>query len=107
MQLKPKCKFISAHAFYHFWVTKLPFYSQLCDGNLDIPEPKSADEVALLYFEAFNIQPVKLNLSFVRTQGVNIVDERASGDSAIMFMINVLTMAIGNINVRNINILKC
>lgn len=51
-------------------------YSQLCDDNLDIPEPKTVDDVAQIYFEVFNIQPVKLNLSFVRTQGVNIVDER-------------------------------
>lgn len=50
--------------------------SQLCDDNLDIPEPKTTDDVAQLYFEVFNIQPVKLNLSFVRTQGANIVDER-------------------------------
>ncbi|KAJ2960621.1 hypothetical protein NQZ79_g4034 [Umbelopsis isabellina] len=71
---------------------------QLCDESLDIPEPKTTDDVALLYFEAFNIQPVKLNLSFVRTQGANIVDERPTGDSAIMFLINVLTMALGNIN---------
>jgi len=71
---------------------------QLCDDNLDIPEPKTTDDVAQLYFEVFNIQPVKLNLSFVRTQGVNIVDERPTGDSALMFLINVLTMALGNIN---------
>jgi hypothetical protein len=77
------------------------FDRQLCDDSLDIPEPKTTDEVAQLYFEAFNIQPVKLNLSFVRTQGANIVDERPTGDSAIMFLINVLTMALGNINVRN------
>ncbi|KAI9287283.1 vacuolar protein sorting-associated protein vps13 [Umbelopsis sp. AD052] len=71
---------------------------QLCDDNLDIPEPKTTDDVAQLYFEVFNIQPVKLNLSFVRTQGANIVDERPTGDSALMFLINVLTMALGNIN---------
>lgn len=70
---------------------------------------------------------MKLNLSFVRTEHVNVVDERyanscyfinrfvtlgcfnvipysisihrPSGSSPITFFLNILTMALGNINV--------
>lgn len=55
------------------------FYSshrKLCDDNLEIPEPKSVEAEAQLYFEMFLVQPAKLNISFVRTDRVNAVDER-------------------------------
>lgn len=78
---------------------------------------KPQDGVAQLYFEMLSIQPIEFDLSFVRTDQVNIVDERyvrstqyndssytqrgnrAQGNSALTFFVNVLTMAIGNINV--------
>ncbi|RUS21382.1 hypothetical protein BC937DRAFT_92871, partial [Endogone sp. FLAS-F59071] len=70
----------------------------LVDESIEIPEPKTSEGEAQLYFEVFNIQPMKLNISFVRTEHVNVVDERPSGSSPITFFLNILTMALGNIN---------
>jgi hypothetical protein len=45
---------------------------------MDIPDPKVQEEAEGLYFEVFNIQPMRLNLSFVRTERINAypVEER-------------------------------
>jgi hypothetical protein len=45
---------------------------------MDIPDPKVQEEAEELYFEVFNIQPMRLNLSFVRTERINAspVEER-------------------------------
>lgn len=69
----------------------------LCDDNLEIPEPKKLAESSDIYFEALHLQPALTNLSFVRTERVN-ADDRGSSHNAIMFFVNMLTMAIGNIN---------
>jgi hypothetical protein len=39
--------------------------------EIDIPDPKVEEEAEELYFEVFNIQPMRLNLSFVRTERIN------------------------------------
>jgi vacuolar protein sorting-associated protein 13A/C len=44
-----------------------------------------------------HIQPAQLDLSFVRTERVN-VEDKTSSRNPLMFFLNVLTMAIGNIN---------
>jgi vacuolar protein sorting-associated protein 13A/C len=44
-----------------------------------------------------NIQPMQLDLSFVRTERVN-VEDKTSSRNPLMFFLNVLTMAIGNVN---------
>ncbi|KAI1002652.1 Vacuolar protein sorting-associated protein 13 [Podosphaera aphanis] len=69
----------------------------LCDDNLDIPEPKQDQFGQDIYFELLNIQPMQLDLSFVRTDRVN-VEDKTSSRNPLMFFLNVLTMAIGNIN---------
>jgi vacuolar protein sorting-associated protein 13A/C len=69
----------------------------LCDENLDIPEPKQEQAGQDMYFELLNIQPMQLDLSFVRTDRVN-VEDKTSSRNPLMFFLNVLTMAIGNIN---------
>lgn len=45
---------------------------------MDIPDPKVLEEAEELYFEVLNIQPMRLNLSFVRTERINAppIDER-------------------------------
>ncbi|KAI9031000.1 hypothetical protein CLU79DRAFT_842748 [Phycomyces nitens] len=73
------------------------------DGKLweytnEIPDVNLEDGVAQLYFEMLSIQPIRVDLSFLRTDELNIVDERPQGNSPLMFFINILTMAIGNIN---------
>jgi vacuolar protein sorting-associated protein 13A/C len=69
----------------------------LCDENLDIPKPKQQQAGQDIYFELLNIQPMQLDLSFVRTEKVN-VEDKTSSRNPIMFFLNVITMAIGNVN---------
>lgn len=70
---------------------------KLCDEGLDLPEPKQEQSGQDIYFEALNIQPMQVDLSFMRTERVNIED-KTSTRNPIMFFVNVLTMAIGNVN---------
>ncbi|EHL03290.1 putative Vacuolar protein sorting-associated protein 13 [Glarea lozoyensis 74030] len=70
---------------------------KLCDEDLDIPEPKQEQSGQDIYFELLNLQPMQLDLSFVRTDRVN-VEDKTSSRNPLMFFLNVLTMAIGNIN---------
>lgn len=69
----------------------------LCDESLDIPEPTQDQSSQDIYFELLNIQPMQLDLSFVRTDRVN-AEDKTSSRNPLMFFLNVLTMAIGNIN---------
>ncbi|KXJ86769.1 hypothetical protein Micbo1qcDRAFT_218953 [Microdochium bolleyi] len=71
--------------------------SKLCDEDIDVPEPKQEQSGQDIYFEALNIQPMQLNLSFMRTDRVS-VDDKTSTRNPVMFLANVMTMAIGNIN---------
>lgn len=70
---------------------------KLCDESLDIPEPKQEQQGQDIYFELLNIQPMQLDLSFVRTDRVN-AEDKTSSRNPLMYFLNVLTMAIGNIN---------
>lgn len=70
---------------------------KLCDDDLQIPEPKKLTEANDIYFEALHLQPTLMNLSFVRTERVN-AEDRTSSQNTLMFFVNMLTMAIGNIN---------
>lgn len=69
----------------------------LCDEALDIPEPKATEAGKDVYFEILQIQPAQMDLSFVRTERVN-AEDKTSSRNPLMFFVNVLTMAIGNIN---------
>lgn len=70
---------------------------KLCDEDLDIPEPTQQQTGQDIYFEVLNIQPMQLDLSFMRTERVNAQDN-GSSRNPIMFFLNVMTMAIGNVN---------
>lgn len=70
---------------------------RLCDESLDLPEPKQQQQGQDIYFELLNIQPMQLDISFMRTERVN-VEDKTSSRNPIMFFINALTMAIGNVN---------
>ncbi|KAK6505305.1 hypothetical protein TWF481_007211 [Arthrobotrys musiformis] len=69
----------------------------LCDESLGIPEPKATEAGQDVYFELLHIQPAQMDLSFVRTERVN-AEDKTSSRNPLMFFVNVLTMAIGNIN---------
>lgn len=77
------------------WNTEVE--DKLCDNNLEIPEPTKLSETSDIYFEALHLQPTLTNLSFVRTERVN-AEDRTSSQNTLMFFVNMLTMAVGNIN---------
>ena len=70
---------------------------KLCDEDLDIPEPSQLQSGQDMYFEVLNIQPMQIDLSFMRTERVN-AEDKTSSRNPIMFFLNVMTMAIGNVN---------
>ncbi|CAG9988581.1 unnamed protein product [Clonostachys byssicola] len=70
---------------------------KLCDENLDIPQPTQQAAGQDIYFEVLNIQPMQVDLSFMRTERINAEDQQSTRNP-IMFFLNVMTMAIGNVN---------
>ncbi|CAK7273224.1 Vacuolar protein sorting-associated protein 13 [Sporothrix epigloea] len=70
---------------------------QLCDESLGIPEPRAQQSGRDMYFEMLNIQPMQLDISFVRTERVN-AEDKTSSRNPLMFFFNIITMAIGNVN---------
>ncbi|KAL5628611.1 hypothetical protein BROUX41_003359 [Berkeleyomyces rouxiae] len=70
---------------------------KLCEESLDIPQPKVEQAGHDIYFEVLNIQPMQLNISFMRTQVVNTTSDMGS-HNPVTFFINMMTMAIGNVN---------
>lgn len=70
---------------------------KLCDENLDIPEPQQEQQGQDLYFELLHLQPMQLDLSFVRTERINAEDTMQTSNP-LMFFVNVMTMSIGNVN---------
>lgn len=69
---------------------------KLCDENLDVPEPTREEQGQDIYFELLHLQPMQLDLSFVRTERINAEDTLSS--NPLMFFVNVMTMSIGNVN---------
>ncbi|KAG6005238.1 hypothetical protein E4U21_000317 [Claviceps maximensis] len=70
---------------------------KLCEEDLDIPEPSQQQGGQDMYFEVLNIQPTQIDLSFMRTERIN-AEDKTSSRNPIMFFLNVMTMAIGNVN---------
>ncbi|KAG7665092.1 VPS13 [[Candida] subhashii] len=70
---------------------------RLCEDGREIKEPERLAESNDVYFEALHLQPIKANISFVRTERIN-AEDKGSSQNTLMFFFNVLTMAIGNIN---------
>ncbi|KAK0532867.1 Vacuolar protein sorting-associated protein 13 [Tilletia horrida] len=92
-------------ALYDFSKLKGASWEAVADDNSDfiehpreIPEPHASiagqDDI---YFEVLHLQPIALNLSFMRTERVN-ADERVSSRNPLIFFFNALTMALGNVN---------
>ncbi|OCT48539.1 Vacuolar protein sorting-associated protein 13 [Cladophialophora carrionii] len=69
---------------------------KLCDESVDVPEPTREQQGEDVYFELLHLQPIQLDLSFVRTERVNAEDNFVN--SPLMFFVNVMTMSIGNVN---------
>lgn len=70
---------------------------KLCDEELDIPEPQQEQQGQDVYFELLHLQPMQLDLSFVRTERINAEDTMQTSNP-LMFFVNIMTMSIGNVN---------
>ncbi|EST05630.1 Vacuolar protein sorting-associated protein 13A N-terminal domain protein [Kalmanozyma brasiliensis GHG001] len=64
----------------------------------EVPEPSGLQSQSDdIYFEILHLQPISLNLSFMRTERVN-GDDKVSSRNPLIFLFNALTMALGNVN---------
>ncbi|KAF9015159.1 vacuolar protein sorting-associated protein 13 [Cyathus striatus] len=63
----------------------------------DIPDPAGDAEGQELYFEVLELQPIRLSLSFMRTERVSS-EEKLSIRNPLAVVVNALTMTVGNIN---------
>ena len=70
---------------------------KLCDEDLHIPEPQQGSDGQDVYFELLHLQPMQLDVSFMRTEHVNAEDTMQPSDP-LMFFVNVMTMSMGNVN---------
>lgn len=62
-----------------------------------IPEPDKTSSSQQLYFEVLELQPIKLLLSFMRTERVSS-DEKLNIRNPLAVLFNAALMAIGNVN---------
>ncbi|KAI0669883.1 vacuolar protein sorting-associated protein 13 [Trametes maxima] len=62
-----------------------------------IPEPQAIARGQDLYFEVLELQPIKLSMSFMRTERVS-GEEKLSLRNPFAIVLNAVTMAIGNVN---------
>ncbi|KAJ5133749.1 hypothetical protein N7526_005114 [Penicillium atrosanguineum] len=69
----------------------------LCDEKLNIPEPQQEDNGQDVYFELLHLQPMQLDISFMRTERVN-VEDTMQPSNPLMFVVDVMTMSMGNVN---------
>ncbi|KAJ1986508.1 Vacuolar protein sorting-associated protein 13 [Dimargaris cristalligena] len=69
-----------------------------CETVHRLPEPPVPQDEMQLYFEVLHIQPLKFNLSFVRTQRINQEMDPTNSQNPLMVIGNAITMAIGNVN---------
>ncbi|KAJ5086558.1 hypothetical protein NUU61_007865 [Penicillium alfredii] len=70
---------------------------KLCDEDLNIPEPQQAEAGQDVYFELLHLQPMQLDISFMRTERVN-VEDAMQPSNPLMFFVNAMTMSMGNVN---------
>ncbi|BGP36549.1 Vacuolar protein sorting-associated protein 13 [Rhodotorula kratochvilovae] len=71
--------------------------SRLTEDPDEIPEPSATSKGGDLYFEVLHLHPIQLDLSFMRTDRVN-VEQKLTSHNPLFFFINALTMALGNVN---------
>ncbi|THH34126.1 hypothetical protein EUX98_g96 [Antrodiella citrinella] len=67
------------------------------DDTDDIVEPQSTSGGADMYFEVLELQPIKLSISFMRTERVS-GEDKLSIRNPIAVVLNAITMAVGNVN---------
>ena len=72
--------------------------SHLGDESLDIPEPQKEEQGQELYFELLHLQPIQLDVSFVRTERINAEDTVQQSSNPLGLILDIMTMSIGNVN---------
>ncbi|KAL4976672.1 hypothetical protein BDW66DRAFT_134541 [Aspergillus desertorum] len=70
---------------------------KLCEEELNIPEPQTEGAAQDVYFELLHLQPMQLDISFMRTERVN-VEDTLQPSNPLMFVVDVMTMSMGNVN---------
>ncbi|PWY87578.1 vacuolar protein sorting-associated protein [Aspergillus heteromorphus CBS 117.55] len=70
---------------------------KLCDEDLNIPEPQNEGTAQDVYFELLHLQPMQLDISFMRTEHVN-AEDAIQPSNPLMFFVHVMTMSMGNVN---------
>ncbi|KAL4821832.1 hypothetical protein BDW67DRAFT_149625 [Aspergillus spinulosporus] len=70
---------------------------KLCEEQLNIPEPQTEGAAQDVYFELLHLQPMQLDISLMRTERVN-VEDTLQPSNPLMFIVDVMTMSMGNIN---------
>ncbi|KAF8274093.1 hypothetical protein EI94DRAFT_1696360 [Lactarius quietus] len=68
----------------------------LIEQPVDIPEPEDLASENNLYFEVLELQPIRLSLSFERTDRVS-GEEKLELRNPLAVIVNAVTMAIGNV----------
>lgn len=68
----------------------------LIEQPVEIPEPEDLASEQNLYFEVLELQPIRLSLSFERTDRVS-GEEKLELRNPLAVIVNALTMAIGNV----------
>ncbi|KAH6917385.1 vacuolar protein sorting-associated protein vps13 [Coprinopsis sp. MPI-PUGE-AT-0042] len=63
----------------------------------DVPDPTVTKTGQQLYFEVLELQPIRLSLSFMRTERVSS-EKRLAIRNPLAVIINAVTMTIGNVN---------
>lgn len=71
--------------------------AKLWEYTTDIPDVNPRHDIAQIYFELFSIQPIRFDLSFLRSDQ-NDNANRPQTNTPMMYLVNALTMTIGNIN---------
>ncbi|KAJ5595310.1 uncharacterized protein N7459_001518 [Penicillium hispanicum] len=70
---------------------------KLCDEDLNIPELQQNENGHDVYFELLHLQPMQLDISFMRTERVN-VEDAMQPSNPLMFIVHAMTMSMGNVN---------
>ncbi|KAI0308206.1 hypothetical protein B0F90DRAFT_1833497 [Multifurca ochricompacta] len=68
----------------------------LIEQPVSIPEPEDLASEQNLYFEVLELQPIRLSLSFERTDSVS-GEEKLELRNPLAIIVNALTMAVGNV----------
>ncbi|OSD03423.1 vacuolar protein sorting-associated protein 13 [Trametes coccinea BRFM310] len=69
----------------------------LLEFPVEIPEPQATARGQDLYFEVLELQPIKLSISFMRTERVS-GEDKLSLRNPFAVVLNAVTMAVGNVN---------